>query len=246
MEGVDFIFTAENLSYVYKDEDIPVFENINFKINDGEFVCLMGPNGSGKSTLFQILEGFLKPTSGHLKFEGKDLQQIISNTRSKKKFHQKVGILFQNVDTQLFNSTVYDEIAFGPKQMNLSQTEINQRVEDCLKLFNLESMKDSVPYNLSGGEKREVALASVLSLNPEVILLDEPLVGLTKAKRNELINLFNQLHKAGKTIILITHYFQQVKNIATDYLIFENNNIIKKTSTELKQSPSLIHQVEEY
>lgn len=206
----------------------------------------MGPNGSGKSTLFQILEGFLKPTGGSLKFEGNDLKQILVNESSKKKFHQRVGILFQNVDTQLFNSTVYDEIAFGPKQMNLSPTEVNQRVEDCLNLFNLNSMRDNVPYNLSGGEKREVALASVLALNPDVILLDEPLVGLTRAKRNELIGLFDKLHQVGKTIILITHYFQQIKNVATDYLIFGNGKIIKKTGVELKADPKLIHQVEEY
>lgn len=201
---------------------------------------------SGKSTLFQILEGFLKPTSGSLEFEGKDLQELLANESSKKKFHQKVGILFQNVDTQLFNSTVYDEIAFGPKQMNLSQDEIKQRVEDCLDLFNLNLMRDSVPYNLSGGEKREVALASVLALNPDVILLDEPLVGLTRAKRNELIELFDKLHQAGKTIILITHYFQQIKDVATDYLIFGNGEIVKKTGDELKADPELIHQVEEY
>lgn len=234
------------MSFRYKDEKGTVFEDVNFKINKGEFVCLMGPNGSGKSTLFQILEGFLKPTNGSLEFEGKDLQELLTNESSKKKFHQKVGILFQNVDTQLFNSTVYDEIAFGPKQMNLSQDEINQRVEDCLNLFNLNSMRDSVPYNLSGGEKREVALASVLALNPDVILLDEPLVGLTRAKRNELIELFDKLHQAGKTIILITHYFQQIKDVATDYLIFEDNTVNEKTSKQLKQNPLLVHQVEEY
>ena len=130
--------------------------------------------------------------------------------------------------------------------MNLSQDEIKQRVEDCLDLFNLNSMRDSVPYNLSGGEKREVALASVLALNPDVILLDEPLVGLTRAKRNELIELFDKLHQAGKTIILITHYFQQIKDVATDYLIFGNGEIVKKTGEELKADPELIHQVEEY
>ena len=165
---------------------------------------------------------------------------------TKKQYHQQVGILFQNVDIQLFNSTVYDEIAFGPKQMQLPPNEIQRRVNDCLDIFGLNDLKDNVPYHLSGGEKRMVALASVLALNPSVILLDEPLIGLTNENRQKMLKVFRQLNQIGKTIILITHYYQQIKDLASSYLIFDEHQVEKKTREQLNQNQDLIAQVEKY
>ncbi|WP_290033223.1 energy-coupling factor ABC transporter ATP-binding protein [Ligilactobacillus cholophilus] len=238
------MFEIKDLGFNYGKK--VVFHDISFTINEGDFLCLMGPNGSGKTTFLQMLEGFLVPQHGEISYKGMNLRKWLDKPITKKKYHQQVGILFQNVDIQLFNSTVYDEIAFGPKQMNLSQEEVDERVNDCLRLFNLEHLKDNVPYHLSGGEKRMVALASVLALNPQVILLDEPLIGLTNDNRQKMLHIFKQLNQIGKTIILITHYYQQIKELASDYLIFKDGTAQHKTQDELQESPDLIEQVEKY
>lgn len=238
------MFEVSNLGFKYGKKQ--VFEDISFSVDEGEFLCLMGPNGSGKTTLLQMFEGFLMPKEGQIKYEDRTIQEWMSKSFTKKQYHQQVGILFQNVDIQLFNSTVYDEIAFGPKQMDLPEDEIKQRVEDCLHIFDLEKLKNNVPYHLSGGEKRMVALASVLALNPRVILLDEPLIGLTKANRQKMLEVFRQLNQIGKTIILITHYYQEVKNLASAYLIFENGTAHKESRATLQQNKHLIEQVEKY
>lgn len=238
-------FEVNDLTFGYSKKN--VLQDVSFNVDDNEYLCLMGPNGSGKSTLMQIISGFLKPVSGSIAFEGKQLNDWLNNDIGKKNYHQKVGILFQNVDIQLFNSSVYEEIAFGPKQMGLSADEIDERVNDCLNLLGIQDLKERVPYHLSGGEKRKVALASVLALNPEVILLDEPLVGLTEASRNEFLHLFEKLHQNGKTLIMITHYYNQIKNYASSFLIFDNDyKVIKKEASELQQDEHLLAQVQKF
>lgn len=238
------MFEIENLGFSFGKKK--VFEDISFSVEEGEFLCLMGPNGSGKSTLLQVLEGFLTPKKGSVTYQGRNLNDWLGESYTKKQYHQQVGILFQNVDIQLFNSTVYDEIAFGPKQMQLPPNEIQRRVNDCLDIFGLNDLKDNVPYHLSGGEKRMVALASVLALNPSVILLDEPLIGLTNENRQKMLKVFRQLNQIGKTIILITHYYQQIKDLASSYLIFDEHQVEKKTREQLNQNQDLIVQVEKY
>ncbi|MBU3852162.1 MAG: energy-coupling factor ABC transporter ATP-binding protein [Candidatus Paralactobacillus gallistercoris] len=238
-------FEVKNLSFGYGKKD--VLRDVNFNIDDNEYLCLMGPNGSGKSTLMQIMSGFLKAKHGEVLFQGKPLNTWLADDLTKKTYHQKVGILFQNVDIQLFNSSVYEEVAFGPKQMELPAEVIAQRVNDCLALLGITSLKDRVPYHLSGGEKRKVALASVLALNPEVILLDEPLVGLTEASRLEFLQLFAKLHQSGKTLIMITHYYNQIKNYASDFLIFdENYQVIKRSAEEIRKNEHLLEQVQKF
>lgn len=238
-------FEIKNLSFGYSKKD--VLHNVNFDISDNEYLCLMGPNGSGKSTLMQIIAGFLKANYGEIIFKGKSLDNWLIDSLNKKMYHQKVGILFQNVDIQLFNSSVYEEVAFGPKQMELPNEVIKKRVNDCLSLLGIESLKDRVPYHLSGGEKRKVALASVLALNPEVILLDEPLVGLTEASRLEFLQLFSKLHQGGKTLIMITHYYNQIKNYASDFLIFdEDYQVIKCSAEEIRKNKHLLEQVQKF
>lgn len=238
------LFSIHNLTFGYQDKN--VLNEVNFTINRGEFVCFMGPNGGGKSTLLQMMLGFLKQQSGNIFYKGRNVTEWLNDPQLKREYHQQVGILFQNVDIQLFNSTVYDEIAFGPKQMDIPEEEIENRVNDCLNIFGLNHLKKNVPYHLSGGEKREVALASVLALNPDVILLDEPLVGLTYGNRAKLLRVFGQLNRIGKTIIMITHYFDQVKDLATDYVIFGNHDAQKKTRAQVLEDPELLQIVSEY
>lgn len=240
----EVLFSVEDVSFGYQDKQ--VLKDASFTVNKGEFLCFMGSNGGGKTTMLQLFLGFLKKTSGDILYRGRSVDDWLSDARMKREYHQQVGILFQNVDVQLFNSTVYDEIAFGPRQMNLTAEQIDNRVQECLRIFGLEDLKDKVPYHLSGGEKREVALASVLALNPDVVLLDEPLVGLTNSNRKKMLSIFSELNKVGKTIIMVTHYFEIVQDIATSYAIFGDQKVVTKTREEIFADPDLLQKVREY
>lgn len=231
-------YKVQNLRFSYQKQNL--FNKLHFTVEAGEFLCLMGPNGCGKSSLTQILAGFIPWQEGSIQFQGKDFQTILADKQKKQSYHQKVGVLFQNVDIQLFNRSVYEELAFGPRQMGFSQSDIQERVETCLDLLQLAHLKNRVPYHLSGGEKRKVALASILTLNPEVLLLDEPLVGLTAQSRQNLLEIFGALHQSGKTIIMTTHYYDQVKAYADSYLVFDEQHQVKKwNSQEISQNKSL-------
>lgn len=238
------LFSINNLSFAYKDK--PVLSDVSFGINPGEFVCFMGPNGGGKSTTLQMMLGFLKPNGGDIAYRGTSVAQWLADPKTKREYHQQVGVLFQNVDIQLFNSTVYDEIAFGPRQMDLGAEEVDRRVSDCLRIFGLEGLAENVPYHLSGGEKREVALASVLALNPDVILLDEPLVGLTHGNRQKFVQLFAQLKSVGKTIVIVTHYFDQVKDLVDSYVVFGGGMATKMSAADVMADADLLARVREY
>lgn len=236
------MFEISNISFNY---DKPIMQNLSFKIETGDVICLMGANGGGKSTLLQMLAGFQEPQQGQIFFANHPLTEWLAKNQTKKEYHQRVGVLFQQVDTQLFNTSVYDEIAFGPRQLALSEQEINQRTEDCLNLLDIQSLKKRVPYHLSGGEKRKVALASVLSLNPEVLLLDEPFEGLTQEAQQQFITLFKELNKAGKTLILASHNYRHVKQLATAYLLFLGDGKIHYlTRQEVESNPEIVAYLE--
>jgi cobalt/nickel transport system ATP-binding protein len=191
-----------------------VLEDLQLSIGEGESVALIGPNGSGKSTLLKLICGLVQASEGAYAFDGKAISTTsLRDPRFAKAFHRRVGFLFQDSDTQLFCGSVYDEIAFGPRQLNLSEEEIGQRVADLLALFGLERLSLRVPYHLSGGEKRKVALASVLALNPDAILLDEPMSGLDPKTKRSLRELILSLNEAGKTILCATHDFEYVKGM---------------------------------
>ncbi|TPR26369.1 ABC transporter ATP-binding protein [Apilactobacillus micheneri] len=215
-------------------------KNLSININKGEFLCLMGANGSGKSTLLQILSGLKTTDNGQYFFKNSEItEKYLSNNKQRQKLHQQIGMVFQNTDVQLFNPSVYEEIAFGPKQLGLSQNKIIKRVNDCLKLTNCEKFRDRIPYQLSGGEKKRVALASVLALNPEILLLDEPLNGLTISAQREMLNLIRELQEAGKTIIMASHNYQQIKDFAQRFIIFKENHTVDAdlTQIDIKNSP---------
>lgn len=194
----------ENINFKY-DETL-ILKDINLEVKKGECLFLMGDNGSGKTTLLKILNGLLIPTSGKYYFDDKlvDEKYLKDNVLSKT-FHQKIGYVFQNSDAQLFNSSVYEEIAFGPSQMNLNQEEIEKRTNDILNLLNINELKDRSPYLLSGGEKKKVAIGAVLASNPDILIFDEPLANLDKKNEEWLINFLIELKNNHKTMIITTH-----------------------------------------
>ncbi|WP_125980399.1 energy-coupling factor ABC transporter ATP-binding protein [Loigolactobacillus iwatensis] len=234
------MLTVQHLNYHYPTTC--GLNDINLQIKAGEFVCFMGPNGSGKSTLFNILSGLKIASSGDYYFNDALIDAaFLKNAKRRQTFHQQIGFVFQNSDVQLFNLTVADEVAFGPKQLALSAAEIEQRVTDCLRLTGCSEFRDRVPYHLSGGEKKRVALASALALNPSVLILDEPLNGLTPIAQQQMLDLLIQLNQAGKTILIASHDYNQIKQCASRFVIFnEQHKIVHDLSaTDLTTMPEL-------
>ncbi|MEL4106599.1 ABC transporter ATP-binding protein [Oscillospiraceae bacterium WX1] len=201
--------------------------DINLKLGRGEAVSLLGANGSGKSTLLKLINGLIAPSSGTYLFEGTEINpKKLRDTVFSKAFHQKIGFVFQNSDTQLFCPDVYDEIAFGPRQMGLDEKAVAARVEDCLQLLKLEDFRNRQPYHLSGGEKKKVAIACVLALNPEILILDEPMNGLDPRSERWLVAFLRQLNKAGKTLLLSTHNLELVQEISQRAVLFDETHTI--------------------
>ena len=217
-----------NVSYSYQSR--PALSNINIDIARGDSIALIGPNGSGKSTLLKVLNGIIFPESGKLNFDGDDISSYsMKDSRFSKLFHSRIGFLMQNSDSQLFCTNVYEEIAFAPRQMGIPESETEKRVEDCMEMLNIGALRHTEPYHLSEGEKKKVALASILSMNPEVLALDEPMNGLDPRTKHFLKNLIISLNKSGKTIICSTHDFEYVKGIFSHAAVFSSEHTIEKT-----------------
>ena len=194
----------DDICFAY--DSTPVLKHFSTEIADGEFVVIKGDNGCGKSTLLNIINALEFAEIGTYTFDGTVIdKKAMKNEQFAKAFHQKIGYVFQNTDAQLFCSSVYDEIAFAPRQMQLDEAEIAKRVEDMLKLTGTEHLKERAPFHLSMGEKKKVAVASVLAMNPQVLILDEPMNFLDKKSRLWLVEFLNQMHSVGKTIIIVSH-----------------------------------------
>jgi cobalt/nickel transport system ATP-binding protein len=222
----------QNVTFSY--EGTIALKDITLRISKGEAVALMGANGSGKSTLLKLINGIISPDTGSYKFKNEEITcKKLQDNKFSKLFHQKIGFVFQNSDTQLFCSDVFDEIAFGPRQMGINEIDVEKRVNDCLDLLNIRDFKHRQPYHLSGGEKRKVAIACVLALNPEVLVLDEPMNGLDPKTQRWLVEFLVKLNKAGKTLITSTHNLELVQEISTRSVLFdENHTIISDMFTE--------------
>ncbi len=208
------MFTLEKLSYDYPTT--AGLADISFTVKAGECVALMGPNGSGKSTLFKMLTGLLTPSSGTLLYRGQKPDFGL--------LRQEVGLVFQNSSVQLFTDSVQAELAFGPQQLGLATSEVTQRVDDVLTLLKIERLRDRVPYQLSGGEQKLVALGCVLTMGPETILLDEPFGGLSAHYRQQLLTLLAVLKEAGKTIILSSHNYSQIMGLVDRVLALDETH----------------------
>ena len=212
-------------NYHYTEET--GIHDIQLQIQKGETVGLMGPNGAGKSTLFKILVGLLPLSSGQYHFKDWTIDQdFLKDPHRAGQLFQQVGLIFQNSDTQLFNTSVYDELAFGPRQLGLAETEVQQRVKDTLGLFEIEHLRDRIPYHLSGGEKKLVAIASVLTMNPSLLLFDEPFNGLSPKYQKLIVTLLQELKTAGKTIVISSHHFEQIAPIVERVLLFSEEHTI--------------------
>ena len=210
------ILQVQNLTHLYSvgtPFEHKALDNVNLSIKRGEFVALIGHTGSGKSTLIQHLNGLLRPTRGSVLFNGKDIFESKARLRDVR-FH--VGLLFQYPEYQLFGETVEEDVAFGPGNMGLDNYEINRRVENALRLVGLSAdVAAHSPFDLSGGQKRRVAIAGVLAMEPEVLILDEPTAGLDPRAHDEILELIRRLHrKRGTTIILVTHSMDDAARMA--------------------------------
>lgn len=225
-------------SYSYQNQI--GFQGLDFEAEEGESVCIMGPNGAGKSTLLKAVVGLYSLDEGTYDFCGQRIDAVFLKDRKKSgKLYQQIGFVFQNSEIQLFNTSVYDEIAFGPRNLGLAEEEVKERVEDCLYLLQIENLRDRIPYQLSGGEQKLVAIASILSSNPEVVIFDEPFNGLSRKHCRAVSEVIQKLRKAGKTIIISSHHFNQIKNLVDEIYIFsEGHTIVKKIATsDLKNMP---------
>ncbi len=220
------IIECNNLCYAY--DNYIALRQVTFTVSAGETVVLQGPNGCGKSTLLKLLNGLLFPAEGTFRFQGKDItEKALKDKRFAKEFHQKVGFIFQDSSLQLFTGSVEEEIAFGPRQMGLPEEAVTQRVNDVLQLTGLTALRDRAPYHLSGGEKKKTAIACILSMNPEVLVLDEPLAGLDTKTQQWLVSFLKELQSAGKTLIISTHNNALAEELGHRFIRMNDNHTIE-------------------
>jgi energy-coupling factor transport system ATP-binding protein len=246
MEGTPFQSTA--------------LKNVSFEIKQGEFVGLIGHTGSGKSTLIQHLNGLLKPTKGQIIVNGLDLS---AKSTDLKKIRQKVGLVFQYPEHQLFEENVYREVAFGPRNMGLDEKEVDRRVKKALAMvkLNQKELYDRSPFSLSGGQMRRLAIAGVLAMEPEILILDEPTAGLDPRARDEILQEIKDLHdKLNITVILVSHSMEDIARLVDKLIVmhrgqvalqgtarevFSQPEILKKIGLDVPQVTELMHKLKE-
>ena len=224
---------VSDLTYIYQ-QGMPyektALHNISFEIPDGDFTAIIGHTGSGKSTLIQHLNALIKPTSGKIEIDSVDITAPGADLRSVRK---NVGLVFQYPEHQLFEETVYKDIAFGPANMGLSEDEIRERVLNAAQFVGLsEDLLYKSPFELSGGQKRRAAIAGVLSMKPKVLILDEPTAGLDPKGRDEILDQLVELHKMNKnlTILFVSHSMEDVARIAENILVMNKGRLAMKGS----------------
>jgi len=219
------LFECRDVHYDY--DRVPALRGLSLEIEAGTSVALVGANGSGKSTLLRMLDGLCFPSRGSVWFCGTALTaELLQSDEFALPFRRRVALVFQNPDIQLFNPTVLDEVAFGPAQLQWPRPEILQRVDDALRIMRIEHLRDRPPYRLSGGEKKRVALASVIVLDPDVLLLDEPTSALDPRSQSELIDLIQNWKGSSKTVITATHQIEIIENIADRMFVLAEGKVI--------------------
>ena len=216
----------KNVTYKYDDGALAL-DNINLNLEKGKCYCLTGPNGCGKSTLFRILNGLSFPTRGQYLFDGTEItEKYLHNKKNASAFHSRIGYLFQNSETQLFTRSVEDEIAFGLYQLELPDDEIHKRTEHFLEALSLADMRHRAPFNLSGGEKKRCALAAVLAMEPDVLILDEPLNSLDEDGEKFVLECIRNLKSPDRLIIAASHNSQFVEEISDETIRLNKNHQI--------------------
>jgi cobalt/nickel transport system ATP-binding protein len=220
----DPLLEVEKASYSYL-ERFPALDEVSLTVQRGEKVALLGANGCGKSTMLKLLDGLLFPDSGRYTAFGAEVtEEHLEDEQFSQGFRSRIGFVFQNSDAQVFSPTVREEIAFGPLNMGLTRHEAAARVDDTLAMLDLAVLADRAPYQLSGGQKKRVAIASVLVMNPEVLLFDEPTAALDPRTQQWLIELIVELNAAGKTIVLATHDLDTLDRLADRCVVFSEDH----------------------
>ena len=211
---------VEDIHFSYPESD-EILKGVTLSVKEKEFLSLVGQNGSGKTTLAKHFNGLLRPTKGKVRIMGEDTKKFSIAELSK-----KVGHLFQNPENQIFEETVFDEIAFGPRNLNLPKEEIEARINKVLKTTRLSKYRDTHPLSLSGGEKQRLALASVVVMEPQILVLDEPTTGLDLLSINGILEIVKGLHKRNVTVVLITHDMGLVSELSERVVVMNNGQII--------------------
>ena len=225
---VKTIIQTENMSYTYPD-GTSALQNINIDIKEGERVAIVGSNGAGKSTLFAHFNGIIKPSLGLIKIDGKPANY---NKKDLLRIRQKVGIVFQNPDDQLFAPTVIEDVAFGPMNLGLSDNEVEERVKEALKMVGMSGLEKKAPHHLSGGQKKRVAIAGILAMRPEIMVLDEPTTGLDPQGVEQVLKILYKLNQEEMTIIIASHDVEMVIQFADKIFVLHNGKIIGQGTPE--------------
>ena len=216
------VIEFKNVTFKYGENDLPVIKNLSFSVNEGEYLCILGKNGSGKSTIAKLTNGLLLPTEG-------DIEVFGYNTKEKStqfEVRKRVGLVFQNPDNQMIATIVEDDIAFGPENLGVEPSEIGKRIDFALESTQMQKYRNVSAQKLSGGQKQRIAIAGVLAVMPNVIILDESTSMLDGKGRKEVLEVVKKLNEQGMTVITITHYMDEAVN-ASRVIVVSDGNIVK-------------------
>ena len=255
---MDSIISVRNVTYEYREEETvyAAVKDLSLEIERGSFTVILGHNGSGKSTLAKMLNGLNKPTSGDVLVDGINTKDEATEIEVKR----KVGMVFQNPDNQIIASIVEEDVAFGPENLGLEPSEIRRRVDDALKAVDMYDFRESTPHRLSGGQKQRIAIAGIMAMEPECLVLDEPTAMLDPKGRAEIISTLHRLNSdKGITIVLITHYMEEAENadrvivmndgkIIADNVpkvIFSDVKTLKSVGLDVPQTAELLYSLKE-
>ena len=212
----------KNLSYTYHD-GTHALKNVNIKIRKGEKIAIMGPNGAGKSTLFSHFNGLNEPTSGHVEIDG---EKIIFERYELIKVRQQVGIVFQDRNDQLFATTVKEDVAFGPMNLGLDYDEVEKRIRESLEMVGMSGFEEKTPHHLSGGQQKRVAIAGIIAMRPDIMILDEPTAGLDPEGVDKVLDILNNLNNEGISIVISSHDIEMVNQFADKIFVLHDGEII--------------------
>ena len=213
---------TKNLSYTYPD-GTQALRDVNIQIKKGEKIAIMGPNGAGKSTLFSHFNGLTEPTKGHVEVDG---EKIIFEKEELLKVRQKVGIVFQDPNDQLFAPTVREDVAFGPMNLGLEYEEVEKRISESLEMVGMSGFEDKTPHHLSGGQQKRVAIAGIVAMRPDIMILDEPTAGLDPEGVDKVLDILNNLNRDGISIIISSHDIEMVNQFANKIYVLYGGEII--------------------
>ncbi|MBR2557244.1 MAG: ATP-binding cassette domain-containing protein [Methanobrevibacter sp.] len=218
----DIHLETKNLTFTYPD-GTEALKNVNIQIKKGEKIAIMGPNGAGKSTLFSHFNGLTEPTSGHIEIDG---EKIVYEKEDLLKVRQKVGIVFQDPNDQLFAPTVKEDVAFGPMNLGLDYDEVKKRITESLEMVGMTGFEEKTPHHLSGGQQKRVAIAGIVAMRPDIMILDEPTAGLDPEGVDKVLNILDELNKEGMSIVISSHDIEMVNEFADKIFVLYHGEII--------------------